>query len=162
MAKTMRNIVITCVVLIVIAVGASALLLTGGCGKMASDPLGQTRADAVNAVIDSSGIKQRIDSELRSHATDLATQVGISPSLAEGVVDSIAVEDWKAVPLPDSAKATDNFTVEADGTPVEITTYDDTSIVTVEAYGQEVTFEVPESARAYVPYVTYLQYVNLG
>lgn len=156
MAKTMRNVVIACIALIAIAAGLSVLVLTGGCSNSASDPLAQTRADLVNAALDATGVKDRLDTELRAHAGELAEQYGVPAEMADAVVDTINVKEWQAVPLPEDAVETARFTVDADGTPIEITTYEDTSIVTLGAYGQEATFEAPESAQPYTPFLRYL------
>ena len=67
----MKRIVIVAIALIVLAGGLCALLLTGSCSKTAKDPLSGVRADAVNLVIDQSGIKTRIESELHTKMLEI-------------------------------------------------------------------------------------------
>ena len=42
------------------------------------------------------------------------------------------------------------------GTDATITTYDDPSVVTVTAMGQDITLAVPDSAQSYLPFLSYL------
>ena len=160
MAKTMRNVVITAIVMILVAAGLSAVVMSGGCSKMASDPVEGARINALNAIVESSGIKETLDSRLREEGRQLAAYYGVSPDVVDNVVDSAAIKDWKVTTLPENAIEESSYTIDVDGQSVEITTYDDDSVVTVGAYGQEVTFEVPESARDYLPYAEYLQYLQ--
>lgn len=157
MAKTMRNIVITCILLIVLAGAACALVVTGGCSATANNPLAallpaNVQTDATNALIDASGIKDHIETELRSRADEIAEQTGIPVSVLDYGIDTLDIQNWEATekPTADEATATGTYSFDADGTPVDITTYDDTSVVTVSAYGQELTLAVPESAQQYV------------
>lgn len=163
MARTMRNIVLTAILLIALAAAACGLVLTGGFGNVGLPSLGDlnpfagAKATATNALIESSGIKDRVDSELRAHANDIAAQTGIPIETVNAGIDELAVQDWQATEKPATAVETATYSVEADGTPVDITTYDDESIVTVEAYGQEVTLAVPESAQQFADYLPLLE-----
>lgn len=166
MARTMRNIVLTAILLIALAAAACALVLTGGCSNAnlpsldKLNPFESAKATAANAIIDSSGIKDRVESELHAHADDIAAQAGIPVAAVNEGIEDLAVQDWQAVEKPASATETASYSIEADGTPVDITTYDDESIVTVEAYGQEVTLEVPESARQFAEYLPLLEHLQ--
>lgn len=163
MARTMRNIVLTAILLIALAAAACGLVLTGGFSNVNLPSLGDlnpfagAKATATNALIESSGIKDRVDSELRAHADDIAAQTGVPIEMVNAGIDELAVQDWQATEKPATAVETATYSVEADGTPVDITTYDDESIVTVEAYGQEVTLAVPESAQQFADYLPLLE-----
>ncbi len=164
MVKTMRNVVITAILLIVVAIGASALVMTGGCSKAFSflgsaNPFAGAQVAATNALIDQSGVKDRVESELYSHANLISEKTGLPVEAVNAGIASLDVQNWEAVEKPTGVTETANFTVEAEGTPISVTTYDNTGIVTVEVYGQEVTLAVPESAQAYSEYLPYLQYV---
>ena len=157
MTKTFKRIVIAGIAFIILAVAASALVVTGGCSTNASNPVEGAKNSTLNAVIDASGIKGKVDSELRSKAGEIAGQVGIPQSTVDSFVDGLAIEDWQVTSLPSSATETGTYSVDADGTPAQITTYDDPSIVTINAYGQSITMEIPESAQSYVSLIGYLQ-----
>ena len=160
MAKTMRNVVITGIVMILAAAGLSAAVLLGGCNGMSSESLEAARADAINAVVDNLGLKSKLDSELRSRGYEIVGEYGMPNELADQIIDSLAIEDWSVTTLPQDAVESSNVSLDVEGTPVDITTYEDTSVVTLGAYGQKVTFSVPQSAQVYVPYVRYLAYVK--
>ena len=51
------------------------------------------------------------------------------------------------------AEATGMSSSQVDAT---ITTYDDPSVVTVTAMGQDITLAVPDSAQSYLPFLSYL------
>ncbi len=165
MAKTMRNVVIAAILMIVIAGGACALVVTGGCSSAfnflgTSNPFSGAQVAAQNTLIDQLGVKDRIESELYSHVNEISEATGIPAPVLNAGIAQLDIQDWEAVEKPANAKETSNFTVDADGTPVSVTTYDDTSIVTVEAYGQEVTLGIPESAQTYSDFLPYLQYLQ--
>ena len=44
----------------------------------------------------------------------------------------------------------------SNSTDATITTYDDPSVVTVTAMGQDITLAVPDSAQSYLPFLSYL------
>ena len=160
MTKTFKRIVIAGIAFIVLAIGASVLVVTGGCSTNAGNPVEGAKNSTLNAVIDASGIKGEIDAKLRSKGGEIAEQIGIPQSTVDSVVDSLAIEDWKVASLPENASETGTYQVDADGTTAQITTYDDPSVVTVNAYGQSVTMEVPESAQSYLPFLSYLDALN--
>ena len=160
MAKTMRNVVVTGIAFVLAAVGLSAAVLLGGCGGMSSGSFEVARADAINAIIENMDLKSKLDAELRARGYEIVGQYGMPNELADQVIDSLAIQDWEVTVLPQDASQTSNVTIDVEGTPVELTTYEDNSIVTVGAFNQEVTFSVPESAQVYIPYVRYLEYVK--
>lgn len=156
MVKTFRRIVFICVMFIVLSLIASAIVVAGGCSSKAGDPLEGTRNGMLNAALDASGIKGRVDAELREKAGDIAEEMGIPQSTVDNFVDQLAIEDWQVTSLPAGATETGTHSVNAQGTTAQITTYDDPSIVTIDAYGQSLTMEVPESAQEYTPLLKYL------
>ena len=161
MTRTFKRIVGVAILFIAIAAGAVALVMSGGCSAdtAASSPVGEIANGALNTVIDASGVKGRIDSLLREKAGSFANQLGVPESVAEGIVDSLAIEDWQVTSLPADAAETSTSTIQAENVSATVTTYEDPSYITVEAYGVSLTMSVPESAQLYTPYLQYLQYL---
>ena len=163
MDRTFKRIIFTGLLFIAIAGGAVALVLSGGCSSALPGQLGVldgVRSNVVNTLIDVSGVKGRIDSELRARSGALADELGVSQSVAEDLVDALAIQDWRATVLPDNVQATSTSTVDAQGNEISITTYDDPSFVTLGAFGLSVTMQAPESAQTYTPFLEYLQYLQ--
>ena len=79
-----------------------------------------------------------------------------------GLISQIVAGQNSAAPQEE----TFSYTVSADGTSATIigysgtdatiTTYDDPSVVTVTAMGQDITLAVPDSAQSYLPFLSYL------
>lgn len=160
MTATFKRIIIAAIALIAAAGVAVALVLSDGCSSSAADPFGGVRNSAVNAAIDLSGVKGRIDAQVRAKAVEAANEYGVPETLVDNVVDSLAIEDWQATSLPPDAVETGTYTVDTEDASARITTYDDPSIVTIDAYGQTVTMAVPDSAQGYVSYIKYLEYLQ--
>ena len=156
MTQTFKRIIIACIALIVIAGAASALVVSGGCSSKDGSPIENAKNGTLNTIIDASGIKGKIDSELHDRAGAIAEQMGVSQSMVDNVIDSLAIEDWQVASLPENASATGSFSFDVQGTTAQITTYDDPSIVTVNALGQSITMEIPESAQGYAALLGYL------
>ena len=156
MNKTFKRIIIVAIMLIALAAAASALVLSKSCSPGVNDPLAEAKTSALNTVIDASGIKQRIDSEVRVKASAIAEEAGIPQPLVDNVIDSLAIPDWKATTLPEEAQETGVYDIKTDELTAQITTYDDPGIVTVDAYGQNVTMEVPKTAQGYLSFLGYL------
>lgn len=111
---------------------------------------------ATNAVIDASGIKDRISETIDTYKDDLINATGISEDAADTIIEDIAVQDWQATTLPNDVYETGTIDGSAYGIDGTVTTYDDPSYITVEAYGQTITLAIPESAQDYLPYLSYL------
>ena len=163
MARTMRNVVITAILLIVIAIGASVLVMTGGCstafrflGK--ANPFPAAQVAATNFAIDQLGIKDRIETELHARAQQASEEYGIPIEILEAGIEDLAIQDWEAVEKPEGVTVTGSYEVEAGGKLIGITTYDDAGIVGVSAYGLETTLSVPESARPYTSLIPLLEF----
>lgn len=115
------------------------------------------RNSAVNVAIDASGAKGAVREALQSRRGDIAAATGMSEAQVDAAIDNLAIENWQAATLPTEAEPINSFSGSAYGVEGTVTTYDDPGYVTVEAYGQSVTLAVPESAQAYLPYLSYIQ-----
>lgn len=115
-----------------------------------NDAASEAKAAAANAAIDASGLKGKVKDALAGRADDIAAATGLSSSQVQSAIDDLAIDDWTAVALPEGAVATGTFDGAAAGVDGTITTYEDPGYVTVEAYGQNVTLEVPASAQNYL------------
>lgn len=139
---------------IVILLGIAALLFgTVLSGTPVADSLGNA---AVNAAIDASGVKGRIEDALRDNADAIAGATGLSPDQVDGAIDQLDIQSWSATSLPADAVATGSFEASYGGTQATVTTYADPSYVTVRAQGQSITLSVPSSAQSYISYLAYL------
>ena len=148
-AKTMKRIVIAAILLIVIAAAACIALVTCSTGT----PLESARSSVLNTVIDTSGVKDRIEAGLKNRASSLAEEYGIPEEILDAGIDMLAIDKWKVTNAPSDAQVKKTVEIDLDGSPVQITTYDDDSIVSIKGegklntFGQTITFEVPESAQ---------------
>ncbi len=136
------------VLALVAILGVAGLVLFG---TQAGNPASSLKSNALNTLIDASGIKDAVQSELDAHLNEIASAAGISPSQAQEAIDSLDVNSWSVADLPTDAAASATYSAAAAGVDAEITLYDDPGYVTVEAYGQTLTFAVPESAQDYAP-----------
>lgn len=109
-----------------------------------------------NAALDASGVKSSIDEALRSNVESIAAATGLSNEQVETAIDELAIESWSATTLPESASVSGTFFTSYRGASATITTYADPSYITVEAYGQDLTLAVPESAQQYLSLLAYL------
>ncbi len=143
--------------LIVLALIAAAVVVFGhSCSTEAGKETPSLRTAATNALLDASGIKDRLDEILRNHIPELAQASGLSESILSQGVDALAIPQWTAIDKPASATATGTVNLEYQGTPFTVTTYDRNDIVGVSAYGQDLTFKVPPSAVSYISLFNYL------
>lgn len=111
---------------------------------------------STNAVFDVSGVKSKVAALLESKKGAIAQATGLSETQVSGIINDLDIESWKATTLPSDAVTTGSYTGTYDGVDAKITTYQDSGYVTVTAYGQDVTLEVPNSARDYLSYLQYL------
>lgn len=109
-----------------------------------------------NAALDASGVKSSIDEALRSNVGSIAAATGLSNEQVETAIDELAIESWSATTLPESASVSGTFFTSYRGASATVTTYADPSYITVEAYGQDLTLAVPESAQQYLSLLAYL------
>ena len=141
---------------LVAVVGVGAFLLFSG-SSFFGDAVDQATTSVTNAAIDASGIKETIQNALDANAESIASALGVSVQDARDMIGNLDVASWQATSLPSDAQASGSYSASFDGTSANITTYEDPSYITVEAYGQSLTLSVPESAQEYVPYLAYLQ-----
>lgn len=120
--------------------------------KAADDAKNSVANTAVNA----SGIKARVQNALDSNVDRIAEATGIPAETVRDAVNAVDVESWEVVSLPDDAQAVNSLSGSAMGVEGTVTLYDDPSIVTVNAYGQEITFEIPEGAQGYMGFAALL------
>lgn len=139
--------------LAVIGFGAYSLLFSD---TSLEELIAEAKTNAVNAAIDASGIKKIIQNALESNKESIASALGISVQDAQSVIEDLDIESWSITTLPDDAQETSSYSTSVDGTSATVTLYDDSSYVTVEAYGQSITLSVPESAQSYLPYLSYI------
>ena len=103
---------------------------------------------ALNAVVDASGLKQKIDGALRANAGAISEQLSISESQVNAAIDMLDIESWEVANLPEGTTESSSYTVACDGADIDVTTYVDPSYVTVAMHGQEITFAVPDNAQS--------------
>lgn len=111
---------------------------------------------AANAALDASGLKSKANEALKSNRDKIAEVTGMTPSDVDAAIDALDIENWEVTTLPDGASPTGSANVTYGGTDATVTTYDDPSVVTVNALGQNVTLAVPDSAQPYLPFLSYL------
>ncbi|MDO5042902.1 MAG: hypothetical protein Q4D92_05260 [Slackia sp.] len=134
------------VLVLVGVVGIAGLLFFGQQAGSASSSL---KSNALNTIVDASGIKDTVQSELDAHLNEIASATGLSLSEAQEAIEALDVNSWAVADLPADASATATYSTAATGVDAEVTLYDDPGYITVEAYGQTLTFAVPESAQDY-------------
>ncbi len=110
---------------------------------------------AANAALDVSGLKSKAESALRGNADRIAEATGMSSSQVDAAIDALDIQSWEVTSLPEGAEKTGSANVSYSGTDAT-TTYDDPSVVTVTAMGQDITLAVPDSAQTYLPFLSYL------
>ncbi len=116
----------------------------------------QGKNTAANAALDASGLKSKANEALKSNRDRIAEVTGLSRSQVDDAIDALDIESWEVTSLPASASKTGSTDISYGGTDATITTYDDPSVVTVNAMGQDVTLAVPDSAQSYLPFLGYL------
>lgn len=118
-----------------------------------NDPIAGMRAASMNALIDMSGVKDKAASALHDNLDSLSAATGLSEADCAQIVYSLDVQNWEAAVLPNSAEEIGSISGDYAGIEGTITYYDDPEYITVNAYGQNVTLRIPESAQAYMPYL---------
>ena len=116
----------------------------------------QGKNTAANAALDASGLKSKANEALKSNRDRIAEVTGLSRSQVDDAIDALDIESWEVTSLPDGATKTGSSSISYGGTDATVTTYDDPSVVTVNAMGQDVTLAVPDSAQSYLPFLGYL------
>lgn len=105
------------------------------------------KSSAMNAAIDATGIKDEVDQALRENAPAIASSLGMQEDEVNASVDALNIKGWKASKLPSGAISSDSYDVNWEGRDFHLSTYENEPYVTISAYGQDITFSVPDSAR---------------
>ena len=155
--KTAVRIVTVALLLILIAGAACAVLVT----CTANTPFEGARVTAINTFLEKTGAKTRIaktriESELHAQAGKISEQTGLPVEVVNSGIEMLDIEDWEVTTLPADAVSVGTFETDYKGKTVKVTTYEDASYVTVDAYGQSITFNVPESAQTFTEMAPYL------
>lgn len=122
-----------------------------------SSPIAGVKAASMNALIDISGLKDKAASTLHDNLDTISAATGLSEADCAQIVYSLDVQNWEAAVLPSTAQETGSLSGSYAGIDGTITFYDDPEYITVNAYGQNVTMRLPESAQAYLPYLQYAE-----
>ncbi len=109
-----------------------------------------------NTALDVSGVKEQIDEALRSSADAIANATGMSTDQVDAAIDELDITSWTVTTLPEDAVSTGSFDTTYQGVSATVTTYADSSYVTVSTLGQDITLAVPESAQSYIALLAYL------
>lgn len=142
--KTIARAIGTLALVGIIVVGGLAFF-----GQQGENAASSLKSNALNALVDASGIKDTVQNELDAHLNEIASATGLSLSETQKAIEAIDVDSWAVADLPADASATATYSTAAAGVDAEVTLYDDPQYVTVKAYGQTLTFSVPESAQDY-------------
>lgn len=113
-----------------------------------------------NTAIDATGIKGRAQEALEANSERIADATGLPLSTVNEAIEALDIESWQVTTLPRGAVETGTMNVDYGGITADVTTYDDPSVVTVDAYGQNVTLAVPEGSQKYVRYLALVEEVD--
>lgn len=151
-AKTITGAIVALVIIGSVCFFTGTLSSTGKIGN----PFDAAKTTALNAAIDASGVKSKVNNTLQNNVSKISQATGIPADQVQAGISNLDVNNWTAVSSPQGATATGSYDVNANGTNATITTYSDPSYIGVKVYGQDVTFKVPASAQAYENYFGYL------
>ena len=140
------------VVVVIGAIGVVALANTSG--NPVSDAAKNVKAAATNAAMDAADVKGQVKSAIDQNTDAIAAATGLTAEQVDEAVAQLDIDSWQAVALPDNAVRTGSIDASGFGIDGTIVTYDDPTYITLEAYGQNVTLSVPESAQTYLPYLS--------
>ena len=145
--------IVTIALLLILAAGAACAVLVT---CTANTPFEGARVTAINTFLDKTGAKTHIESELHAQAGKISEQTGLPVEVVNSGIEMLDIEDWEVTTLPADAVSVGTFETDYRGKTVKVTTYEDASYVTVDAYGQSITFDVPESAQMFTKMAPYL------
>ena len=145
--------IVTIALLLILAAGAACAVLVT---CTANTPFEGARVTAINTFLDKTGAKTHIESELHAQAGKISEQTGLPVEVVNSGIEMLDIEDWEVTTLPADAVSVGTFETDYRGKTVKVTTYEDASYVTVDAYGQSITFNVPESAQTFTEMAPYL------
>ncbi len=142
--------------LCVVIVAGAITVLPGLLGGAADDIKNQ----AINAAIDASGVKDKVEGALNENVAALAAATGLSEEDVSAAIATLDISSWGVTTLPEGAIAYDTFPIAYEGLDATVTTYEDPSYVTVNALGQTLTLAVPKSAQPYVDLLQFAQFIQ--
>lgn len=116
----------------------------------------ETIGPVANALFSASNIKENIDGQLRQHVTEISIATNMDEASVTQAINDLDIPHWEIVALPHGITATSNFDIAYQGINATITTYNNPCYLTLDAYGQALTFEVPPTAQSYAAFLSYL------
>lgn len=143
------------IALLIVGILVLTLVPAGSSSKSGSLADGM-KASAANVAIDASGIKGRVAQTLEENIETISRYTGMTEAEVDVAIADLDIDSWTATVLPSDVQVTGTVSGDAAGVDGSLTLYDDPDYVTVNAYGQEITMLVPESAQQYLPYLTLL------
>lgn len=118
--------------------------------NQASNVLANAQNDAINSALDNSGAKQAVENALLAHVSDISSATGLADSQVQNIINNMDIPSWEVATLPSGATETGSVSGTYAGVNAQVTTYDDPNYVSIEAYGQEFTLQVPQGAQQYM------------
>lgn len=156
--KILRRTLIAALLLVVLACCAFFLLpQVLGKNHPVTAIIDDSKIALTNSTIDATGIKARAQEALEANSERIAEATGLPLATVNEAIEALDIESWQVTALPRGVVETGTMNVDYGGITADVTTYDDPSVVTVDAYGQSVTLAVPEDSQ---PYVRYLALVD--
>ena len=135
---------------VIVLVGVGVVALSNTSLGPVSDAAQGAKAAVANAAMDATDLKGQVKSAIDERKDDIAAATGLTADQVDALVAELDIDSWQATPLPAEARETGTFSGSYAGVDGSITTYEDPGYVTVEAYGQTATLEVPASAQEYL------------
>lgn len=154
--KTIIKAFVGLIIVAIVGIGVLVILPELGIDNPVTETVNDAKNAAANAALDASGIKEKAQAALGGNAERIAAATGMSTAQVNEAIANLDIESWQATTLPADALPAGTSNISYGGTDATITTYDDPSVVTVNAYGQNLTLEVPASAQQYLGYLEYL------
>ncbi|MBE6469171.1 MAG: hypothetical protein E7001_04260 [Coriobacteriaceae bacterium] len=151
--KVIRAMILFAVLVAVAVVLANTALRDTPFGEFVRGAGSSAKIAAVNAAIDASGIKEQLDADLRGRSADIAQATGLPESQVNHAIDELDIPSWSARDLPRDAVESGSFETTYQGVAATVTTYRDPGYLSISAGGQQVAFDIPESAQMYVGFL---------
>lgn len=137
----------------VVLVGGGLALREAGIDNPVSQATDQAGQSAANAALDAIGIKGKANEMLHENAGRIAEATGIPKLMVDRMIDELDIESWQLTTLPKSATPTGTTTVDYNGTKLDLTIYDDPSVVTVGTDMGDITLAVPSSVQGTISFL---------
>ncbi len=159
--KILRRTLIVIVILIVLVCCVFFVLpQVLGKNNPVTTVIDDSKIALTNSAIDATGIKARAQEALEANSERIADATGLPLATVNEAIDALNIESWQVAALPRGVVETGTTNVDYGGITADVTTYDDPSVVTVDAYGQSVTLAVPEESQQYVRYLALVEEVD--